>query len=242
MSPTLQPSRRVAVVVGASRGIGLACVDALAGGPYAVAGLSRTGVDHPAVLDIRCDVLSSRDIASAFHEVQRQLGAPQVLVICSGGVNTAAPIALTSEATLLDHLDLNLLSVVRLIKQVSRPMIRTRWGRIVLIGSAAADIGTPGASAYAAAKAGLAGLVRSLGPELKRSQITVNLVSPGAIETQLLAGHPAQTELADHIPLGRTGQASEVAAVVKFLVSEDARGITGASISVDGGLTAYLGP
>src|SRR5262249_34572128 len=151
---------------------------------------------------------------------------PQILIVSSGGLDKHSAIAMTSEQSLGMQIDLNLTSVLRMIKHVSRPMMRTRWGRIVVIGSAAAELGASGASAYAAAKAGLTGLVRSLGEELDPYNITVNVVSPGLIETSLLTSSTTDlARISSSIPLARWGQPWEVASVIQFLISETASGL-----------------
>jgi len=232
-------TNRVAFVTGGNRGIGLACAQRLASAGHQVAVGSRSKPeDLPAELTwVECDVTNTSSVESAFATIEAGLGAVEILV-ANAGISKDALLARTSEEDFNLHLDANLTGSFRVAKRAVRPMMRGRWGRIVLISSIVAYMGGPGQAAYAASKAGMVGFARSMARELATRSITVNVVAPGAIETDMLAAAPQSSIEATvaATPAGRAGSPDEVAAAVNFLASDEASYITGTTLRVDGGL------
>ncbi|WP_225808652.1 3-oxoacyl-ACP reductase FabG [Streptomyces spinosus] len=231
------PTGRSVLVTGGNRGIGLAVARSLAARGDRVAVTYRTGEPPAGFLAVRCDVTDEEQVERAFKEVAAAQGPVEVLVANAGIARDGLLPALADDA--VDAvLDTNLRAVMRVARHASRAMIGGRWGRMVLISSAVAFTGSPGQTAYTAAKAGLVGLARSLAWELGRRGITVNVVAPGLVETDMLREvRPARLEqYLAMTPLGRAATPEEVAAAVRFLTSEQATYITGAVLPVSGGL------
>lgn len=238
----------VALVTGASRGIGQAIAVALARDDWRVVGTSTTQ-DGAAALEgkaaevgvsVKGHVLRVQDGASVealIDTISEDMGAPLVLVNNAG---------LTRDNLLLrmkpnewsEVLEVNLSSMYRLCKAVLRPMTRARWGRIINISSVVGRMGNAGQTNYAASKGGVEAFTRALAQEVGSRAITVNAVAPGFIQTDMTAAIPEaqRAQMLDRIPIGRLGEASEVAAVVAFLASDAAAYITGETIHVNGGL------
>ncbi|MEW2285023.1 3-oxoacyl-ACP reductase FabG [Streptomyces sp. NPDC047841] len=234
---TAAPAGRSVLVTGGNRGIGLAVARSLAARGDRVAVTYRTGEPPAGFLAVRCDVTDEEQVARAFKEVAAAQGPVEVLVANAGIARDGLLPALADDA--VDAvLDTNLRAVMRVARHASRAMIGGRWGRMVLISSAVAFTGSPGQTAYTAAKAGLVGLARSLAWELGGRGITVNVVAPGLVETDMLREvRPARLEqYLSMTPLGRAATPDEVAAAVRFLTSEQATYITGAVLPVSGGL------
>jgi 3-oxoacyl-[acyl-carrier protein] reductase len=232
---------RVALVTGANRGIGLAITRALVDAGYRVAGTYRSEPPAPeaapAVCWVRCDVTDAASVDAAFAEVEERLGPVEVLV-SNAGITRDTLVLRMSEDDFTSVVDANLTSAFRVAKRAVKGMMKARFGRIVLISSVVGLGGQAGQANYAASKAGLVGLGRSLAKEFASRNVTVNVVAPGPIATDMLAalGDGQQQAIVDRVPLGRLGAAEEVAATVVFLASEPAGYITGAVIPVDGGL------
>lgn len=224
------------LVTGGNRGIGLACARQFQAGGDRVAVTTR-GAEVEGLCSVHCDVRSEPDVESAFKEVEERLGPVEVLVANAGATHDGLLLRMSEEA-FMGVVDTNLAGAFRTAKRAAGPMVRARRGRIVFMSSVVASAGSPGQANYAAAKAGLIGLARSLARELGSRSITVNVVAPGFIDTDMTAGLPdaRRSELTAGIPLKRLGQPEEVAAVVHFLASEAAGYITGAVVPVDGGL------
>lgn len=235
---------RVALVTGGNRGIGLACARALAEDGYRVAVTYRSEPPptDAGVLAVACDVTDGDAVDGAFTTVEEALGPVEVLV-CAAGITRDTLLLTMKEDDFSAVLDANLTGAFRVAKRAARRMVRARWGRIVLVGSVVGQIGSAGQVNYAASKAGLVGFGRSLARELAPRGITVNVVSPGPIDTDMLAALDAERRerLTSVIPLGRTGTPDEVAAGVRFLVSDDAGYVTGANLPIDGGLGMGVG-
>ena len=232
---------RVVLVTGGNRGIGLACALAFAKQGDRVAVTCRSDPPDEAVaagiLTVPCDVTSTAQVDSAFEQIQQDLGPVEVLV-ANAGITRDGLVPRMADDDFGTVLDTNLTGGFRVARCAVRSMMRARWGRIVFISSIAGRIGQTGQANYAASKAGLVGLGRSLAKEFASRNVTVNVVAPGPIATDMLAALPEdqRDEYTMGVPLGRLGEPSEVAAVVVFLASDAAAYVTGAVIPVDGGL------
>ena len=236
------PAPRVALVTGGNRGIGLATARRLSRAGHRVAVTYRS--DPPADADaynltcVRCDVTDPESVAAALAETTERLGAPEI-VVCNAGITRDKLVLRMSEDDFAAVIDANLTGAFRVAKQSVRAMVRARWGRIVLISSVSGIGGQAGQANYAASKAGLIGLARSLAKEFASRNVTVNVIAPGAIGTDMLAAlNDGQLgSIVERVPLGRVGDPDELAAAVEFLVSEDASYLTGIVLAVDGGLS-----
>lgn len=239
---------RIALVTGASRGIGRAVALALAREGATVAGTATSAegaVSIDAVLaegghaggGFVLDVSNAGSIEAALAAVRQRFGDP-LLLVNNAGVTRDNLLMRMKEEEWDDVLDTDLKSVYRLSKAVLRPMMKERYGRIVNIGSVIGSMGNAGQTNYAAAKAGMAGFTRSLAREVGSRAITVNCVAPGFIETDMTRALAADARqaLLGHVPLGRFGNAEEVAGCVLFLVSPAAAYVTGATLHVNGGM------
>lgn len=233
-------SEPVSLVTGGSRGIGAAVARRLTSSGHRVIVASRTGA-VPADVDvagsIAMDVADPESIDSALAEVAEQFGTIGVLV-ANAGITRDNLLMRMSDSDIDDVLDTNLAGSIRLCRGVARGMLRAKSGRIVLVSSVVGMLGSAGQVNYAASKAGLIGLARSLARELGSRGITVNVVAPGFVTTDMTADldDSRRTEILGAIPLGRYAAVDEVAGVVDFLAGPDAGYITGAVIPVDGGL------
>jgi 3-oxoacyl-[acyl-carrier protein] reductase len=228
---------RSALVTGGNRGIGLAIARRLKAAGDAVTVTSRSGADVPGLTVVKCDVRDASAVDAAFAAAEAGQGPVEILV-ANAGITRDQLLALMSEEDFGAVLDTNLTGAYRVAKRAVRGMIRMRRGRIIFISSVVGLLGSGGQANYAASKAGLVGLARSLARELGTRSITVNVVAPGFVDTDMTAALPDDKKAAilAGVPLGRYASADEVAAAVAFLASGDAAYITGAVIPVDGGL------
>ncbi|NLT30830.1 MAG: 3-oxoacyl-ACP reductase FabG [Propionibacterium sp.] len=228
---------RVALVTGASKGIGRVIATRLVADGYRVAGTYRSGDVPEGVLGVRCDVTSVEDVDAAFATVEADLG-PVEIVVANAGMNRDTLLMRLGEDEWQSVIDANLSGAYRVAKRASRGLVRGRWGRLIFISSVVGLYGSAGQANYAAAKSGLVGLARSLTRELGGRGITSNVIAPGFIETDMTAELPAETveRYATLIPAGRMGVSEDVAAAVAFLASDEASYINGAVLPVDGGL------
>jgi len=224
------------LVTGGNRGIGLAVARACAARGDSVAVTSRSGaVDG--FFSVACDVRDAVAVDKAVTEVEGKLGPVEVLV-ANAGANDDKLLLQMDEASFQTVLDVNLVGTFRVVKRVLPKMLRSRRGRVVLISSVVAFSGAPGQANYAASKAGIVGFARSLAREIGSRNVTVNVVAPGFINTDMTAAlsDARRAEILAQVPLKRFGAPHEVAAVVTWLSSDDAAYVTGAVIPVDGGL------
>jgi 3-oxoacyl-[acyl-carrier protein] reductase len=236
------PSTRSVLVTGGNRGIGLAIARAFAADGDRVAITSRSGdlpteLEGTGVIAVRCDVTDTASVDAAFTEVEAAHG-PVVVLVANAGITHDTLLMRMSDDDFTSVLDTNLTGAFRCVRRASKAMIRLRRGRIVLISSVVGLYGSPGQANYAASKAGLVGLARSIARELGSRNITANVVAPGFVEsdmTEMLAPELKARYLAQ-IPLGRFTTPDEVAEVVTWLAGPGAGYITGAVIPCDGGL------
>lgn len=231
-------TQRTALVTGGNRGIGRAIADNLIAAGYRVAVTSRSGEGGPeGALTVAADVTDTASLDAAFTEVEAQLGPVEVL-IANAGITKDTLLLRMSEDDFASVVDTNLTGAFRAIKRASKGMLKARFGRVVLISSVVGLYGSPGQINYAASKAALVGMARSLTRELGGRGITANVIAPGFIETEMTAVLPeaTQEQYLASIPAGRFGRVDEIAAAVRFLASDEAGYISGAVIPVDGGL------
>jgi beta-ketoacyl ACP reductase len=230
---------RVVLVTGGARGIGLATAERLAADGHRVAVTYRSAPPPPdaGLLAIACDVTDTEQVDAAFEKVEQELGNVEV-VVSNAGITSDKLVLRMTDDDFARVLDTNLTGALRVARRAVRRMTRARWGRLIFIGSVVATAGQAGQANYAASKAGLIGLSRSLAREFASRNVTANVVAPGPISTEMLAavGDDRQDLISQAVPLGRLGEPQEVAAAVSFLASDDAAYITGAVLPVDGGL------
>ncbi len=222
---------RVAVVTGGGRGIGLAICRVLAQNGARVATLDLTPPEEPGILGIEADVSDEAAVSAAFDEIEAKLGQTTVLVL-NAGILPLVPLENTSTELWERTLAINLTGGFLVARRALPGMRALGYGRVVGLGAAAGKSGGARSAAYAASKAGLMTLVKSIAAEYARDGITANIVAPALIDTQLLG---ATREMAGRVPVGRLGTAEEVAAAVAFLASSEAGYITGEVLDINGG-------
>ncbi|WP_022880729.1 3-oxoacyl-ACP reductase FabG [Gryllotalpicola ginsengisoli] len=228
---------RTVLVTGGNRGIGFAIAQEFVSRGHRVAVTARSGEGPEGTLTVRADVTDAAAVDAAFTEVESALGPVEVL-IANAGITRDQLLLRMTEEDFDAVVDTNLGGSFRVIKRASKGMLRAKYGRIVLISSVSGLFGNAGQVNYAASKAGLIGMARSLTRELGGRGITANVVAPGFIETDMTAELPEeqQAEYRKAIPVGRYGTAQEVAQAVAWIASDEAAYISGAVIPVDGGL------
>jgi beta-ketoacyl ACP reductase len=228
---------RSVLVTGGNRGIGLGIATAFAAQGDKVA-ITHRGSGAPAgLLGVRCDVTDAAQVDAAFTEVEAANGPVEVLV-SNAGITDDTLLMRMSEDQFTRVVDANLTGSYRVAKRASRAMLRARWGRIVFISSVVGLMGSPGQVNYAASKAGLIGMARSISRELGSRNITANVVAPGFVSTDMTDAltEDRKKQILAQVPLNRYATTAEVAAAVTFLASDAAGYITGAVLPVDGGL------
>jgi 3-oxoacyl-[acyl-carrier protein] reductase len=246
---TIPTTERIAFVTGGSRGIGRATVLALAaaGNPVAFcysadadgARETQEAVERAGgkAITVCANVADAAAVDAAFGEVESAFG-PVTILVNNAGITRDGLVVRMSDEHWNDVLDTNLSGAFHTIRRATPAMMKARFGRIVNVSSASAHIGQAGQANYAAAKAGLVGLTRSVARELARRNITANVVAPGPIVTSMTdeLKDDWRTQVETAVPLGRFGTAEECAAVIAFLCSDSAAYVTGAVVPVDGGL------
>jgi len=230
-------SNGVVFVTGGNRGIGLAIAQRFAKDGFKVAISYRGQKPSDDFYMVKADVTDSKSIDSAIDEIEKNLGPLDVVVI-NAGTNKDALAMRLEDSDMENIINTNLMGSLRVARRSVKSMIKNRKGRIIFIGSVVGLLGSPGQMVYASTKAGLIGAARSLAREVGSRGVTVNVVAPGYVDTDMTndLDEARKDMIASSTPLGRTASASEIAGVVRFLASEDASFITGAVIPVDGGL------
>ena len=228
---------RVVLITGGSKGIGLACAKAFAALGDKVAITYNSSPPPPEFFGVKCDVTDTAQVDAAFAAVEEHFGTVEILV-SNAGITKDTLLLRMKEADFTEVIDANLTAAFRVVKRATPGMLKARSGRIILMSSVVGLLGSAGQANYAASKAGLVGFARSLARELGSRSITVNVVAPGPVETDMTAALTAEQlqTITSSVPLQRMATSEEVAGVVAFLASHPAAYITGAVIPVDGGL------
>lgn len=237
MSDDTPTNSRSVLVTGGNRGIGRAIATAFIAQGDRVAVTTRSGGAPEGALDVRCDVTDPEAVEAAFRTIEEAHGPVEVLV-ANAGVTDDTLILRMSEESWSTVIDTNLTGSFRLAKRAAKGMLRMRRGRIIFISSVVGLLGSAGQVNYAASKAGLVGMARSLSRELGSRSITTNVVAPGFIDTDMTAvlSDEQKQGIQSQVPLGRYGDPAEIASAVTWLASDGAGYVTGAVIPVDGGL------
>lgn len=238
-------NKQIALVTGASRGIGRAIAERLANDGFFVLGTATTETGATAIstylgergLGLMLDVANAENVTTVLEHITENFGSPAVLVNNAGITRDNLLMRLKEEDWEV-IINTNLTSVFRLSKAVLRAMMKARYGRIINISSVVGSTGNAGQTNYAAAKAGIAGFSKALAQEVGSRNITVNVIAPGFIDTDMTRELPEELKnnILGSIPLGRLGEPQEIAHTVSFLASEGAGYITGETIHVNGGM------
>jgi 3-oxoacyl-[acyl-carrier protein] reductase len=225
------------LVTGGNRGIGLAIARAFAAAGDDVAVTHRSGEPPEGLFGVHCDVTDDAQVDTAFGAVEAQQGPVEILVANAGITDDTLLLRMGTDS-FQRVLDANLTGAFRVAKRAAGPMLRHRRGRMIFVSSVVALLGSPGQANYAASKAGLIGLARSIARELGSRSITANVIAPGFIDTDMTAqlGEARRAEILAGVPLGRLGAAAEVAGAAVFLASEAAAYVSGVVLPVDGGM------
>lgn len=232
------PAGRIVLVTGGSRGIGLACAERFAAQGDRVAVTYNSSAPPAGFFGVQCDVTSSENVDAAFTAVEEHFGGTVEVLVSNAGVTKDGLLLRMSEDDFASVIDANLTASYRVAKRAAKGMLKARTGRIILMSSVVGMLGSAGQSNYSASKAGLVGFARSLARELGSRSITVNVVAPGPVATDMTAAltDDQRANITDAVPLGRMAEPDEVAGVVAFLTGPDGAYVTGAVIPVDGGL------
>jgi 3-oxoacyl-[acyl-carrier protein] reductase len=229
---------RTVVVTGASRGIGLATARAFALLGDHVYGLARSsGPDVAGVTYLRVDLSEAEQIEAAFDQIEAETGRLDV-VVANAGITKDQLTVRMSDGDFREVIETNLVATFQVMRRAMKKMMRQRSGRIVVVSSIGAFVGLPGQANYAASKAGVIGMARAMAREVASRGVTVNVIAPGLIATDMASalGEDKVEAIASQIPAGRLGNADEVAGSIVFLASEPAAYITGAILAIDGGM------
>ena len=230
-------TNRTVLITGGNRGIGYAIAEEFISSGYKVAVTARSGEGPSGALTVRADVTDSSSLDAAIAEVEEKLGPIEILVANAGITKDTLLLRMTDQE-FEDVVNTNLNGVFRVVKRVTKSMLKKKFGRVILIGSVVGLLSSAGQVNYSATKSALVGMARSITREIGAKNITANVIAPGFIDTDMTA--ELTPELADsyraRIPAGRFASPQEVAKVVRFMASEEAGYISGAVIPVDGGL------
>ena len=231
------PQGRSVLVTGGNRGIGLAIARRLTADGHRVTVTHRGDEAPEGLTGVRCDVTDNASVEAAFAQVEADQGPVEILVSNAGITNDTLLLRM-SEDTFTGVVDANLTGAYRVAKRAASGMLRKRWGRMIFISSVVGLSGGAGQVNYAASKAGLVGLARSVARELGSRNITANVIAPGFVDTDMTRAlsEDRRKEILAQVPARRYADPAEIAAAVSFLASNDSGYITGAVLPVDGGL------
>jgi 3-oxoacyl-[acyl-carrier protein] reductase len=230
-------SSRTALVTGGNRGIGFAIAEELIAAGHKVAVTARSGNGPIGSLTLIADVTDGQSLDKAIAEAEEKLGPIEILV-ANAGITRDTLLLRMNDQDFEEVINTNLTGVFRVIKRVTKSMLKAKFGRIIMIGSVVGLYGSAGQVNYSASKSAMVGMARSISRELGGKNITANVVAPGFINTDMTAALPADVaqRYQSQIPAGRFAEPQEVAKVVAWIASDDSSYITGAVIPVDGGL------
>jgi 3-oxoacyl-[acyl-carrier protein] reductase len=228
---------RTVLVTGGNRGIGFAIAEEFVASGYRVAVTARSGQGPEGSMTVTADVTDSASLDTAIAEVEAALGPIEVLV-ANAGITKDTLLMRMSDEEFESVVDTNLNGVFRVVKRVTKSMLRQKFGRVILIGSVVGLLGSAGQVNYSATKSALVGIARSITREIGAKNITANVVAPGFIDTDMTASLSEELSATyrSRIPAGRFASPEEVAKVVRWIASDEASYISGAVIPVDGGL------
>ena len=225
------------LITGGSKGIGRSMAEAFRDAGYRVAATYRSGGVPEGVFGVTCDITDQGQVDQAFDQIEAELG-PVEVVVANAGMTKDTLLMRMSDDDWNQVIDTNLTGTFRIIRRATKKMTRARWGRVILVSSVVALLGSPGQVNYASSKAALVGMARSLTRELGSRNITANVIAPGFIDTDMTSvlGDDVIADYNKRIPAGRLGSVDDVAQAALFLASEQAGYISGAVLPVDGGL------
>lgn len=228
---------RTVLITGGNRGIGYAIAEEFITQGHRVAVTARSGEGPRGSLAVQADVTDSASLDLAIEKVEAELG-PIEVVVANAGITKDTLLMRMSDEEFESVINTNLTGVFRVVKRVTKSMLRAKYGRVVLIGSVVGLLGSAGQVNYSSAKSALVGMARSITRELGAKNITANVVAPGFIDTDMTKelGEDLANKYRSQIPAGRFAAPEEVAKVVAWVAGEDAGYISGAVIPVDGGL------
>lgn len=228
---------RTVLITGGNRGIGYAIAEEFIAQGHRVAVTARSGEGPRGSLAVQADVTDSASLDLAIEKVEAELG-PIEVVVANAGITKDTLLMRMSDEEFESVINTNLTGVFRVVKRVTKSMLRAKYGRVVLIGSVVGLLGSAGQVNYSSAKSALVGMARSITRELGAKNITANVVAPGFIDTDMTKelGEDLANKYRSQIPAGRFAAPEEVAKVVAWVAGEDAGYISGAVIPVDGGL------